>query len=262
MTTRRVFVALLAWSLAPAAAWPAVESTLCVAPNGSDSNPGTPEKPFATLEKARQAVRARNQNMQGDIIVMLGGGTYTIDRSLVFGPDDSGTNGHNVIYRAQNDQTPIISGGRRVTGWQPDEKGRWRAAAPVENFRQLYVNGVRAIRARGGPPAGLKRLGNTGYTTTAVEMANWKNPADLEFCYVVVWDHTRCRVAGIRRQGDQAVVSMLQPYFQHARTKEGVQADMPDYIENALESPGRARRMVFGLPGKDGLLPAQAGRGF
>jgi hypothetical protein len=256
MTTRSLFLASLACFLAPAVAPLAARPTLYVAPGGSDVNPGTEGQPFATVEKARQAVRALNQQMGGDIVVVLRGGTYRIDRTLVFEPEDSGGNGHNVIYRAQAGETPILSGGKPVTGWQVDEKGRWKATAPVENFRQLYVNGARAARARGAPPAGIKLVGNEGYTTTAVEMAGWKNPADLEFCYIVVWTHTRCKVASIRREGNQAVVTMLQPYFKHARTKNGVQVDTPNYVENALElldEPGewyldRPAKTVYYMP--------------
>ena len=72
-------------------------------------------------------------------------------------------------------------------------------------------------------------------------MADWKNPGDLEFCYVVVWAHTRCKVQNIKRQGDHAIITMLQPHFTNARIKEGVGVSRgefgPDrmYIENALE---------------------------
>ncbi len=255
MTTRNGLAALLLF-LMPAAAMAAVEATFHVGPNGSDANPGTPSQPFASIEKAREAVRAVNRQMQGDIAVVLRGGTYRIDRTLVFEPEDSGAKGHNVIYRAQPGERPILSGGKPVTGWQPDQQRRWKAPAPVDEFRQIYVNGARAIRARGAPPAGLKRVDNVGYTTTAVDMAGWKNPGDLEFCYVVVWCHSRCKVAAVRRQGAQAVVTMLQPYFTHARTKEGVQVDMPTYIENALElldEPGewyldRPAKTVYYMP--------------
>ncbi len=256
MTTRSLFLAWLACLLAPAVALPAAGTRWYVAPGGSDANPGTEARPFATIEQARQAVRAVNRDMTGDLVVVLRGGTYQIGRTITFEADDSGTNGHNVIYQAQPGEMPILSGGKPVTGWQPDEKGRWKAPAPVENFRQLYVNGARATRARGAPPAGLKLADNVGYTTTAAEMADWKNPGDLEFCYVVVWAHTRCKVAGIRREGNQAVVTMLQPYFKHSRIKEGVQANLPDYIENALElldEPGewyldRPAKTVYYLP--------------
>lgn len=213
--------------------------TFHVAPGGNDANPGTEAMPFATVEKARQAVRASNKQMTGDIVVMLRGGIYPLEKTLVFDPDDSGSNGHRVIYRARAGETPILSGGRPVTGWQPDEKGRWKAPAPVDDFRQLYVNGARATRARGDEPAELKLVGEDGYTTTAANMADWNNPADLEFCYAIEWAHIRCKVQSIKREGDKAVVAMLQPYFNHARTKAGMNvastAVFLIYIENALE---------------------------
>jgi hypothetical protein len=236
----------------------AAQETLYVAPDGNDNNPGTEAKPFATIEQARKAVRTMTGTMTGDIIVVLRGGTYRIGRTHVFEPEDSGSSGHNVLYRAQPGETPILSGGRAVVGWTPDTKGRWKAAAPIDDFRQLYVNGVRAVRARGEKPAGLELRGADGYTTTAVEMADWKNPSDLEFCYFVIWCHTRCKVQGIKREGNQASITMLQPQFAHAKTKEGVNVVKPDHmvIENALElldEPGewyldRPSKTVYYMP--------------
>ncbi len=209
-----------------------------VAPNGSDANPGTEAKPFATLERTRDAVRQVNRDMKEDIVVVLHSGTYQLDHGLFLGPSDSGTGGHNVIYRARAGETPILSGGAPITGWQPDEQGRWKAPTPARDFRQLYVNNVRATRARGAVPAGLTLSGEDGYTTTAVSMANWKRPSDLEICYVCAWAHTRCKVRDIRREGDNAVITVRQPQFTYAKTKEGVNiASHADevYLENALE---------------------------
>ncbi len=113
--------------------------------------------------------------------------------------------------------------------------------------------------ARGESPADLQLEGEGGYRTSAVDLADWKNPAEIEFCYWVVWCHTRCKVASIRREGDRATVAMLQPHFTQARTKEGVQIDLPNYIENArklLDEPGewyldRSTRTVYYLPRPD-----------
>lgn len=178
-------VLILSPGLSTAVPPAAIPATFYVAPGGSDDNPGTEAKPFATVEKAQQAVRKINTKMTDDIVVMFRGGVYPIDRTVVFEPEDSGTGGHNVIYRAAPNETPIISGGKPVVGWKADQQGRWRAPTPVEDFRQLYVNGVRATRARGEKPADLELVGDDGYTTTAVDMANWKNPDDIEFCYLV-----------------------------------------------------------------------------
>jgi hypothetical protein len=258
MTTRNWLAASLICLMAPAAAWAQVQATFYVAPNGSDTNPGVDDKPFATVEKAKQAVRAINKDMTGDIVVLLRGGTYPIDRTIVFEAADSGSGGHDVIYRAASNETPSISGGKRITGWQPDVKGRWKATAPVADFRQLYVNGKRAMRSRGEKPAGLELAGEDGYTTTAADMADWKNPSDLEFCYAIEWAHTRCKVQSIKREGGKAIITMLQPHFTHAKTKEGVNVVAPQqmHIENALElldEPGewyldRPAKTVYYLP--------------
>lgn len=265
-TDMKHLLALTALLLVPLAALHAAE--FYVAPNGNDANPGTKEEPLATPERARDIVRQVNRDMKEDIVVVLRGGTYRLDHTLAFEAKDSGTGGHNVIYRAQADETPILSGGRPVTGWQQDEKGRWKAPAPVDDFRQLYVKGVRATRARGAMPAGLTLSGEDGYTTAAANMADWKHPGDLEFCYACAWAHTRCKVQDIRREGDNTVITMRQPQFTYAKTKEGVNvASHVDeiYIENALElldEPGewyldRAARMVYYLP-KPGEDMAQA----
>jgi hypothetical protein len=227
-----------------------------VSPSGDDRNPGTEAKPFATLDRARRAVRQANRAMTGDILVTLRGGTFLLDRTLVLDSEDSGSGGHRVTYAIHEGEAVVLSGGRRITGWQPDRDGRWKASVALDDFRQLYVNGRRAIRARGSPPAGLVRQGDEGYRTSLGSMADWRNPSDIEFCYQVVWCHTRCKIQAIRREGSKATITMQQPTFRLARNKEGVRIDMPAYIENALElldEPGewyfdRSARTVYYLP--------------
>jgi hypothetical protein len=55
-----------------------------VSPGGNDANPGTREKPFATLQHAQQATRQK----RGD--VFLRAGTYYLPAPLVFTAQDSG----------------------------------------------------------------------------------------------------------------------------------------------------------------------------
>ena len=239
----------------------AVMKTFYVSPAGDDANPGTQERPLATIGGARDAVRGVNRNMTGDIVVILAGGAYSIAEPIVFDHRDSAAGGHKIVYRAADGQQPVLSGGRAITGWRPDADGRWKASTSLSNFRQLYVDGKRAVRARGEALPGAELHGKDGYKSTAVEMAGWKNQQDIEFCYYVVWCHTRCKVRSILREGDHAIVTMLQPHFTNAREKEGVQVNLPSYIENALElldEPGewyldRAAKTVYykPLPGQD-----------
>ncbi|NIY69404.1 carbohydrate-binding protein, CBM6 family, partial [Streptomyces malaysiensis] len=117
--------------------------------NGSDSNSGTSTaSAFKTIKKARNAVRAVNANMARDIVVNLRGGTYPLTSPVTFTTVDSGTNGRTVIYRAYGSETPVMTSAKTITGWTPAGNGRYKASVGDGRFRQLYVNGVRATRAR------------------------------------------------------------------------------------------------------------------
>ena len=56
-----------------------------VAPSGSDDNPGTLEKPFASVACAQDAIRQLKRAAPNrDYAVMLRGGTYRLDKTVVF----------------------------------------------------------------------------------------------------------------------------------------------------------------------------------
>jgi hypothetical protein len=68
-----------------------------VAPNGSDANPGTADKPFATLEKARDAIRGiQNSESRIQNTVVISAGTYRLAKTFELNEKDSGT-----IYKGQ-----------------------------------------------------------------------------------------------------------------------------------------------------------------
>ncbi|MCL2743951.1 MAG: right-handed parallel beta-helix repeat-containing protein, partial [Planctomycetaceae bacterium] len=120
-----------------------------VAPNGSDDNPGTKDKPFATLEKARDAVRtfaAAKANAEHNI-VRIAEGVYEMKAPLVLDERDS-----NTLYIGEGSQT-VISGGRSLDGWKKENNEVWSVVLPQEDgrdlyFEQLFINGRRAVRAR------------------------------------------------------------------------------------------------------------------
>lgn len=92
-----------------------------VSTNGNDNNPGTKEAPFATIDGARKAIRSVNQQMQGDILVNIEKGTYSVDKMMNFDREDSGYNGYRIIYSGEDAENTIISGGKRVTGFVKSE---------------------------------------------------------------------------------------------------------------------------------------------
>ena len=125
-----------------------------VSPDGEDDNPGTRQKPFATVTRARNAIRKLKDEGELDeaVQVVLRGGTYRLREPLTFTPADSGTQHAPITYRAADGQQPVLSGGMRITGWKKDGR-MWRTKVPEVAqgdlyFRQLFVNGKRAPRAR------------------------------------------------------------------------------------------------------------------
>ena len=142
-----------------------------IAPDGNDVNPGTENKPFRTITRAKDAVRAVNNDMSDSIVVYLRGGTYRLTDTVWFDPDDSGTNGHCIVYRNYPDEVPVISGGIEINGWSHIGEGVYKA--PVDqnlDFRQLYVNGTPAIRAR--YPNDKGPIPASFHSIAAVERAN------------------------------------------------------------------------------------------
>ncbi len=96
---------------------PVAAFNLFVAPTGSDLNNGSLSAPFATLDKARQVVRALLPSAQGNINVVLRGGIHTLTSTVAFTSADSGLNGNVVRYLAYPGEVPVLSGGFALAGW-------------------------------------------------------------------------------------------------------------------------------------------------
>lgn len=150
------------------------QATYYVSPSGNDSNPGTLSQPFQTIQKARDVVRTINSNMTGDIIIYLCGGTYTLTDTLNLDQSDSGTNGYNIIYQNYPGENPIISSETQITGWSLYDaaKSIYKATVPSSlDTRQLYVDGVRAVRAKGLDNPGWSNIVSGIYSSNGYSSA-------------------------------------------------------------------------------------------
>jgi hypothetical protein len=128
-----------------ALALPAFAQPYYVAPTGNNDNPGTLEKPFASFQRAQQAVRQKPGT------VFLRGGTYYLSETLVFTAQDSGTKDAPVIYQAYQNEQPVISGGVKLENldWQPYTNGILQAKVPDDlKTGEIFVNGQRQVLAR------------------------------------------------------------------------------------------------------------------
>jgi hypothetical protein len=220
----------------------AVAAVYYVSPDGSDGNPGTAAQPFATLEKARSMVRTVNSDMMEDLIVYLRGGTYQLAQPLLFDRYDSGTNGFSVIYTAYAGERPLLSGGQHITGWTAAGNGIYRASVGPWRFRQLYVNGSRAIRARTPDAGSYHQLrswdsGGQRIEIASNEIANWQRLHDVEMIILGKGvNQANLRVASFAVAGSSAFVTPREPertriFQQGYPPKE----PRPYYFENAME---------------------------
>ncbi|MEA3208161.1 MAG: hypothetical protein QOE70_1218 [Chthoniobacter sp.] len=128
-----------------------------VAPNGNDTwsgklaapNAGQTDGPFATLGRTREAIRGE----QGARTVHLRGGLYSLPEGLGLEARDSGTAEAPVVWRAFENEKPVLIGGRPISGWKPWKDGIMQADVGAQGFKgivfqQLFFGGQRQIMAR------------------------------------------------------------------------------------------------------------------
>ena len=108
----------------------AASAELIVDPAGRDDNPGTRERPLATLAGAKAAVRRQMAaGVEGDITVLFRGGTYALHTPVVFGPEDSARGKQVITYAAYPGEVPVFSGGRG-DWWVAEEGGNLDGGDP------------------------------------------------------------------------------------------------------------------------------------
>ncbi len=264
----RILAAVLALSLAACpSAFPAPTTELHVAPTGSDENPGSMERPFATIGRARDEVRKLvAAGLEADVLVSIHGGRYELAGPLVLGPQDSGTDKFSITYSAAPGEKPLISGGRRIVGWKRGPGEVWTAPVPSLDgkrwtFRQLFVGGERRTRAR-TPNAGFYRIEGPSSQDKPFKLKfragdikkSWAAEDDVEVVAMLAWAEIRMP---IREVDEGARIATLSGDPRDSNREVNAQY----YIENApdgLDAPGEWRIdekagivSYWPLPGED-----------
>ncbi|MFH5181439.1 hypothetical protein ACHHV8_01640 [Paenibacillus sp. TAB 01] len=125
-------------------------------------------------------------------------GTREQSSTIAFTENDGGTNGYYINYMAYGSEKPVISGGKRITGWtQVSGQNYYVADVPLSEgytdyFRQLYVNGVRIYRASGPWVKGITYYDSPYATDTTIDGINflpqsvkiYSNPTDVRLLHV------------------------------------------------------------------------------
>lgn len=124
---------------------PAVE--FFVATTGRDNNPGTRHKPFATLARARAAVREVKAAglPAGGVAVTIKPGEYPMQDTFVLTAEDSGTEGSPIVYRAEKKGTVVFYGGTRLAGFAKVIAADILARLPEDARGKVYQCDLRAL---------------------------------------------------------------------------------------------------------------------
>ena len=95
-----------------------VARSLYVSPKGADTNSGTLDQPFATVEKALQAFAEQRKKGDNDpMVIHLREGTYYRTTSIQVSEKTlSGANGGKITIRAYRDENVVFHGGTKIKG--------------------------------------------------------------------------------------------------------------------------------------------------
>lgn len=207
--------------------------------------------PDSSLTDAvRKAREMRRLGQAAEVTIFLQAGTYYLYEPLRLRPEDSGLTIEGT--------DAVISGGMKITGWKrqgkllvadvPDFNGR-----PVD-FRQLWVNGQKAVRAR--DVSDFEQM-NRIRTYDKKNHVLWVPRKAVEkilkapYAEMVLhemWCTSNLRIKSITPQGDSAAVRFHQPearlQFEHpwpSPMTPDTKHPSPFYLTNAkelLDEPG------------------------
>jgi hypothetical protein len=243
--------------------------------------------PFATIDRARLAVRDLKESgtLPHPVRVEIHEGIFHLEQPLRFTPDDSGSpppqdSWHRqlgpertVVYAAAAGTKPVVSGGRRITGWAKGEVAgheAWMVELPEARdgrwvFTQLWVNGRRATRPRlpraeaGGTgrnacyrivePLGdvqhegdvtkIMFVGQDEFRFAGDDLGEFHNLADVEFVALHFWIASRIPFAAIDTSAKTAKL-LWKPRMR--LTDDFTKNGAPYYLDNvreALDTPGQ-----------------------
>jgi hypothetical protein len=224
------------------------------------------------LREARELRRLGKAASDEPIRIRMKGGIYPLYEPVFIRPEDSGTEQSPTLIEAMPGETPVVSGGIRISGWKKEGK-YWVAKVPEFNgnsflFRQLWVNGKKAVRARN--VSEFDRMDRIRYNdkesrtlwvpaSSVSKILKAENP---ELIIHQMWEIAVLRIQSITIQGDSAGIKFHHPeariQFEHPwpqpMMKEGFHSAF--YLSNALEladEPGewyfdKQKRKLYYLP--------------
>lgn len=284
MKTRLIPRVLAAGLLAAAAFVPLRGAEFWASPTGAEKAAGTADDPLslvAAQRRARELRRLATEPLTDPVRIILRGGSYPLDAAWSVRPEDSGTEQSPTIFEAAPGEVPVLDGGAPlVSGWTKLSEPApglpaaslghvWIAEAPLvggrpREFRQLWIDGRKAVRARTPDVGEMDRLltwDKAAERTTIPARAGLAGDLNgLEMVIYQQWEIALLRIREFLPEGDTVRVRFHQPesrvQFEHPWPApimtEAYRA--PFFLQNALcllDAPGEwyhdiaARRIYY-----------------
>lgn len=247
-----------------------------VALKGSDSNAGTKTQPVATLanalRKARELRRLNDPSIKEGINIIIEQGFYQLNEPVVIRPEDSGTANSRTIITKPAGHEVVLSGGIPVSGWKKVSKSLpgvsnqvkeklWVVDIPILGnsyleFRQLWVDGKKAIRARDLNGDKMSRILSWNFLAksckiplpTIKSIGNFEDLKGVEMVIQQWWAIANLRVKSVKVTGEEAELTFMEPesrvQSEHPWPAPWISAktgNSPFYLTNAiqfLDEPG------------------------
>lgn len=204
--------------------------------NGIDTNLGTKDKPLATLRAAlrmaRELRRVNDPTVKGGIRILIEGGIYQLQEPIWLYHEDSGTKENPTQIIPLNNGKVVFSGGIPVKNWKKvvgnvsglpkNALGKvWVADAPMPDgkvleFRQMWINGNKAVRARDRNEEEMNRIlaWDLEKQTCRIPLSKSIDYATLQGAEMVMhqwWAIAKLRIKYARVIGKEVELSFMQP---------------------------------------------------
>ena len=201
-------------------AWPTPGLILHMAPGGDDKGAGTSDKPFGSLDRARDEIRAIRQKgalPKGGVSVRVHGGEYIVSKTFDLTSEDSGNEGSPVCYSAVPGERALFRGGVRIGGWKPLTDPNQYPLLPRESVSKVWYADLKSAGITNPMPLKLGGFSSgNGFKThpahelffngQALQLARGPNEGFLHIADVVVKDGTQ----GYDRKGSKTGVFTYQ----------------------------------------------------
>lgn len=228
-----------------------------VSTQGSDQWSGTLKEPnaqatdgpFATLDRARDAVRVVDKDR--DILVLIREGKYQLTRTVVFELEDSGSNDSKVTYAAYPGERPAFSSGQEILGWKRaqtdlpglpmEANGKVWVAEVSEHFYTLFDDEGMLPRARSEGFIPLPGGSRNRLHFPEGRLKEWSNISDVE---IVVRPHHAWIVnvlplASVNTDSNTAVTSIAATYaMNRMHFLETTDSCWVENVLDELDEPG------------------------